>query len=44
MQCPECRNTIDIGNAKTNEIVECNFCGITLQNTPTGLEVVDEGK
>ncbi len=50
--CPECKNDIDLsqyGELKTDQIIECGMCGITLMAVDTTLEeitleVVDEGK
>ena len=50
--CPECKNDIDLSpypNLAKEHVIECNFCGITLQIMETSgdqvlAEVVDEGK
>lgn len=49
--CPECKNEVDLTNYPTinqGSIVECNHCGITLEVSEVGenlvSEVVDEGK
>ena len=50
--CPECKNDIDLSpypNLAKEHVIECNFCGITLQVMETSgdqvlAEVVDEGK
>ena len=50
--CPECKNDVDLSpypNLVKDQIIECNFCGITLMIANTSGdqllgEVVDEGK
>ncbi len=50
--CPECKNEVDLSsytNLKNEDVVECNWCGITLminnaENDELGVEIVDEGK
>jgi len=49
--CPECKNEVDLTNYPTisqGSIIECNHCGITLEVSEAGenlvAEVVDEGK
>ncbi|MEY2664881.1 MAG: hypothetical protein RIT04_689 [Candidatus Parcubacteria bacterium] len=50
--CPECKNQVDLtrySDIKEGVVIECNFCGITLEvvNVLDGnvvTEIVDEGK
>lgn len=50
--CPECKNYVDLApypDLQAEQVVECNFCGITLavksvHNETVETEVVDEGK
>ncbi|MDB5259504.1 MAG: hypothetical protein JWO73_712 [Candidatus Taylorbacteria bacterium] len=50
--CPECKNQIDLSrypDIKEGLVIECNFCGITLEVTDIVgenivTEIVDEGK
>lgn len=50
--CPECKNEVDLKpypNLAPADIIECNFCGITLgveniAGNEVTAEIVDEGK
>lgn len=50
--CPECKNDVDLStypNVATDQVIECNTCGISLLvNDMSGdeikVDVVDEGK
>lgn len=50
--CPECKNELNLENhpnLKENDVIECEFCGITLKvvNLDTDeveTEIMDEGK
>ncbi|MFH1291658.1 MAG: hypothetical protein ABIH87_00455 [bacterium] len=50
--CPECKNQVDLSNypdLAVDHVVECNFCGITLQvldidGNNVEADVIDEGK
>lgn len=50
--CPECKNDVALApypNLKSDDVVECDTCGISLMITDTSgdnlaAEVVDEGK
>lgn len=51
--CPECKNEVNLARypkLAESQIVECNYCGITLQVTTIGkdgtvlADIVDEAK
>lgn len=49
--CPECKNEVDLTNysdINAGSVVECNHCGITLEISEVGenvvAQVMDEGK
>lgn len=49
--CPECKNDVDLSGypeVGQGTVLECNFCGITLEVSEVGeelsAEVIDEGK
>jgi Zn ribbon nucleic-acid-binding protein len=50
--CPECKNDValaDYPDLKVGDVVECNFCGITLEVTKIDgenikTEITEEGK
>ena len=52
LTCPECKNEVDLSgytNLAVGHVVECNWCGITLEvramnGASVEVEVVDEGK
>ena len=53
LTCPECKNDVDLSahkELKTDQVVECQMCGITLMVTnvsddgEVAAEIVDEGK
>lgn len=50
--CPECKNQVDLSsypNLESNQVVECDTCGISLlvvdiMEEQVKAEIVDEGK
>ncbi len=52
LNCPECKNDVDLASnpePKSDDVLECNHCGITLLVTGTEggqvqTEITDEGK
>ena len=50
--CPECKNDLNLlshPDLKIDDIIECEFCGITLkvvglEGEQAEVEIVDEGK
>lgn len=47
--CPECKNevmTSQYGELQSDQVIECNTCGITLMlvDLDGTVEIVDEGK
>jgi len=50
--CPECKNDVDLSsypNLASDQVIECNICGISLivtriEGGEVVAEIVDEGK